>query len=143
MAVTYTAQSPYQDPAYLAFLRQQGVQESDLVGEAAYRIAGLQRQRARQLPRFDDRMREEPERISDDFENRGFLRSGANMVAQARSRRDILRDRGDFEAGIGDSISDLNRTAAMGVADLRRQRAEEELNARSRVALAGAEAGYR
>lgn len=143
MAVTFTAQSPYQDPAFLAYLRGAGVDESDVLGEAMWRVGAIQRARGRKLPRYDDELERGQERIGHEFEDRGFLQSGARVVAQQRQANDVARDRADFIAEGDEQIADAYRRGAMGVAGIRRKTMEEELTARHNVGLAGAEARIR
>lgn len=143
MAVTFTALSPYQDPAFLAYLRASGVEESDVNGEAMWRVGAIQRARGRKLPRYDDQLERGQESIGNEYEDRGLLASGSRVVAQQRQANDVARDRADYLAEGDEDIAGVYRGAAQDVAGIRRRTMEEELDARNRVGLAGAEAGIR
>lgn len=127
--------SPAEDPAFLAFLRASGLDESEIRGEVDYRTAMIKRAAARQLPQFATALQRGQENISTDFENRGFLQSGARQVAQTNQASDVLTQQGDYLAGVQDNLSDINRTAMQKIAGLRRQGLEQNLDARSRVSL--------
>lgn len=137
------AQSPYQDPVFLAYLRSQGMSESDVAGELAIRTSSLSRQLARQLPAYDDQAQRSQEGISNSYEDRGMFRSGARLVAQQRQATDDDRAKLNFTAGVTDQLSGATLSTAADVARIRRGTAEEELAARGRVAEAGATAGVR
>lgn len=141
MAVTYTAQSPYQDPAFLAYLRGAGVAESDVVGEAQWRIGAIQRARGRKLPEYGIQQRRGQEGVRRDYEDRGFLNSGARAVAEQRVANDANRERSNYLAESGEEIMGYQRGAANDVAAIRRKTMEEELAARHRVGEDNATAG--
>lgn len=142
-AASVTAsRSPAEDPAFLAFLRAAGAEEGELGAEVNYRTSQLRRQERRRLPVFAHQIEAGQEAIANDYEDRGFFGSGARQVAQFRQRRDVMQDQGEFQADIGDKISDLNYNAALGVAKARRGVADEGLLARNRIAVEGAQGGY-
>lgn len=128
--------SPAEDPTFLAFLRSMGAEESDLRGEVDYRTSQLRRAARRRLPHFQAELEAGQEGIAGAYEDRGFLNSGARHVAQTRQRQDVMRNQGDFLAETGDRISDLNYSAARGIAKLRRDEVESAYGARERLALA-------
>ena len=135
------SRTPAEDPAFLAFLRAAGAAEGEAGLEVDYRTQQLRRQERRRLPTFGWRIQEGQEGIANDYEDRGFLGSGARQVAQMRDRRKVMHEQGEFQAEIGDKISDLNYNAALDVAKARRGVADESLLARDRIAERGAYAG--
>lgn len=143
MAAIVAGRSPAEDPAFLAFMRGVGVDEGELGSEVNYRTAQLQGRLRRRLPAFQDAANEGAEKTGLEYEDRGFLNSGARLVAQARGRRDVARDALEYEAGIREQMSDLQFDAARSIAKGRRGLAEEGYAARGRMAESDAYAGMR
>lgn len=125
------ALTPATDPAYLAFLRAQGIEESEAMGEIDRRVSSLTRGLTRRMPVYSDRNERSMESIGLDFEGRGLHRSGARLVAQQRAANDIDRDRLEDVATTQDNIAGAYGQGARTVAALRRERAERELDSRS------------
>jgi hypothetical protein len=132
MALTLT---PASDPAYLAFLRSSGVQESQTQAEAQRRISQLQRGLARRAPGYAEDSRLAQRNIGEDFEGRGLYDSGRRMTDQADAAAAVGRRQAEDAAQTGDSISDTSVDAATTIARLRRDRAEQELQSRTRIGL--------
>ena len=128
---------PSADPAFLAYLRAQGVEESSARGAVAQRISALQRALNLRLPAYDAANQQSQENISNDFENRGLFRSGARLVSQQRSEDTSNRQRLGDVASTYDQMAGAQGDLAQQVATLRRQRAEQELNARQNIASGG------
>lgn len=131
------------DPSFQAFMRAQGVEESEIVGEVARRTSAATRGLARRDPVYEERTVEQGEEIAEDFESRGMFRSGMRLQGQARSARGIMRSRLEDHAGVRDGIADSEQAAARSIAGLRRGAAEADLDARQRVSIDAAEAGIR
>lgn len=128
MALSLT---PATDPAYLAFLRAQGIEESDAMGEIDRRVSSLTRGLTRRMPVYADRAERSQEGVTSDFEDRGLYRSGARLVAQQRAANDVERDRLEDIAGTQDGVADAYAGGARTVAALRRQQTEQELSTRA------------
>lgn len=129
------------DPAYLAFLRQMGVDESQINSTAAYRVGALNRQIDRQAPQWDQQSKLAGEGVDNDYESRGMLNSGKRFIKRAEATTDVDRQRLDWEAGIRDQIGEQYITSAQDIADLRRQAAEQAIAAAQATAIANANAG--
>lgn len=136
MAAIIAGRSPAEDPTFLAYMRGLGVEEGEAGAELNYRLGQLQGRLRRRLPAYQDEANEGAEKIGLEYEDRGFGMSGARLVSQARHRRDVSRDALEYEAGIREQMSDLSWDAARSVAKGRRGLAEEELEARQRMAVA-------
>lgn len=132
MALTLT---PAMDPAYLAFLRASGVQEAEASAEADTRISQLRRGLNRRAVGYQEDARLTNRAVGEDYENRGLYESGRRVSDQADAAAMIGRQRLDDEETTGDQISNTTNAAASTIARLRRQRAEEELNSRTRIGL--------
>lgn len=143
MTAIIAGRTPAEDPAFLAYLRGVGVDEGELGAEVNYRTAQLQGRLRRRLPAYRDEAKEGAEAIGNEYEDRGFLGSGARLVAQARKRRDVSRDALEYEAGVREQMSDLQFNAAKSIAQGRRGLADEEYEARARMAEADAYAGMK
>lgn len=129
MAVTLT--NPYAHPAYLAFLRAQGMEETEAVGEAQSRISALRRGLNLRLPDYEEREKRGMEGVGEDYENRGLFRSGARLVAQQRLANDTQQDKLNDTLGTNEAVADIERNMAGTIARIRRDRAEKELSYRT------------
>lgn len=128
MAVTLS--SPYADPSYLAFLRAQGMSESEAVGEAQRRIATLRRGLTMRLPDYAEQEKRGQEQIGNSYEDNGLFRSGARLVAQQRLSNDVAGQKLGDVANTQDSIAEAQAQQAQAVAEIRRRTAEQELATR-------------
>ena len=129
------------DPAYLAYLRSVGVQESELQNVAGLRVNSLVRQLGRGLPAYAEQRDTAVRQTGESFEDRGVFRSGMRQIRQADAGRAVDRDRNEFEAGIRDQISGTYATGASDIAALRRQLAEQGINSSQTVAINNAQSG--
>lgn len=138
---TFDAASPSEDPAYLAFLRQQGYSEAQAKADAARRMGILDRQLAEQLPNYADQERLGIQQVQGSAEANGVLKSGKTLVDAQQVSTDVGRARNAYESNVSDQrdqiISDLTRQ----IADYRRQQAENALNARGNILKDAASAG--
>lgn len=129
------------DPAYLAYMRQMGVEEADINTLTGFRVGALTRQLGRALPAYAERRETAVRDTGRAYEDRGMYSSGARHDAQAEAGRAIDRERLDFEAGIRDEIGEMYLTTAMDIASLRRQLMERGLDYAAADVIARAEAG--
>ena len=135
------AQSAAADPAYLAYLRGAGVEESEIQNILGTRVGALVRQLGRELPAYADKRDRAVEGAGMAAESRGLFRSGARMTQQNRAGMDVDRERMNFEASIRDQIAELYGTSALDIARLRRDLAEQGITGAQNVTLANAAAG--
>jgi hypothetical protein len=129
------------DPSYLAYMRQMGVDEANLNILTGHRVNSLTRQLGRALPVYAEKKEVAMRDTGSSFEDRGMFRSGGRMVAQADVGRAVDRERLDYEAGIRDQIMELYLTNGMDVAAIRRDLMEQGLSAAAANAIINAEAG--
>lgn len=122
--------TPSVDPAFLAFLRSQGMEESDIAGEIARRTSSITRGLALNAPVYEENLQQGLKGISESFEDRGISRSGQRLVAQQEFSNDQNRQRMGAEANARQQIADLNSSGAAQVAALRRRTAEQEMATR-------------
>ena len=122
--------TPSVDPAFLAFLRSQGMEESDIAGEIARRTSSITRGLALNAPVYDENEKQGLERVAGSFEDRGIYSSGQRLVKQQEVSNDINRQRLGAETNARQQISDLNSSGAAQVAALRRRTIEQEMATR-------------
>lgn len=122
--------TPAVDPAFLAFLRSQGMEESDIAGEIARRTSAITRGLALNAPVYEENERQGVQNVANSFEDRGLYRSGQRLVKQQDVVNDFTRQRLGAEANARQQIADLNSSGAAQVAALRRRTAEQELATR-------------
>lgn len=122
-----SAYTPATDPAYSAYLRSAGVDESDIQGELASRIDALQRQKSRKALQFNRDVQLGVEQAGLEAEGRGMFNSGRRHVNQQRVQDEVQMQQAEYEANQNDTISQLEQNAARQVAQLRRQTAEKSL----------------
>lgn len=127
-------QNPYTDLSYNSFLRGYGLDQQQIQADAARRKAGLQSQIDAQRPVWADRLTEGLKNVGDSAENAGLFRSGQRLQGQAQYQRDQGRQQADFEGGLYGQQQDSAANAQLQLMDLARQRAEQELVARQRLA---------
>lgn len=129
------------DPTYLAYMREMGIDEANVNILTGHRVNSLTRQLGRALPAYADKRKEAIRGAGYAAEDRGMFASGLRMRDQTEAARDVDRERLDFEAQIRDSIGEIYMTSAMDIAQLRRQLMEQGLSAAQANAIANAEAG--
>lgn len=116
-------------PAYLAFLREVGIEDaldrSDTQGD----IDRLIRRRDRALPEIAEEGGFAREGISGAMEDRGIYRSGEHEVALARQRAREGRTVAGLEAETAESVDDLRSRLERDIAARRRRTAEAGLSA--------------
>lgn len=121
--------TPATDPAYSAYLRSSGVQESDINGELASRIDALQRQKARKALGYNIQAQLGIEKAGLEAESRGMYNSGRRYLNQQRVQDEVQRDQAEYEAGNNDTITQLEQNSARQIAQLRRGGGDQTLAA--------------
>jgi hypothetical protein len=129
------------DPAFLAYLREFGIEESMINTMTGFQVGSLERELARALPAYAEQRANTIRDTGSEYEGRGFYRSGGRVNQQAENARDVDRQKMDYEAKIYDKIRELQLGAAMDIAALRRQLMERGLTYAQADAIARAEAG--
>lgn len=122
--------SPTTDPAYLAFLRAQGLNESDIQGTIAQRTDTLNRSLQRKLPQIDTQEGIDLRRTASDWENRGLSLSGGRLQAQQEVSNEALRQRNEAIATARGAAADLDLQGAQSVARSKVNTAEQEMYVR-------------
>lgn len=138
---TLTSLNPTEDPAFLAFLRAQGIEEAELANTVAQRLGIIERTRNVAIPRLQEDEARAVQRVADVFENRGLFRSGQRLLRQSEVAQAFGRRRADLEARLADQGASLIQQLTAQIAANRRQAAEEALAAQQRTAVAAAQTG--
>lgn len=118
--------SPYTDPAFNAFMRAQGMDESNIQGTLAQRLSSLNRGYALRAPQYGIDSAQAQQGAQEGYEANGLSQSGARLLNQSHiadaSQRAQLGDLGSTQ----DAISQAQLAAAGQIAALRRSSAEQE-----------------
>lgn len=131
--------SPEMDPAFLAFQRALGIQESDLRASIAQRTAAVQRDVSLKLPMIQQQTQENVRQAGGNYEARGLFGSGRRAEAQSQQAlAGGLQEQQVIGQG-ADQIAGLDSELARQISDNRRRMAEAEIEARQRLALGGAQ----
>lgn len=130
------------DPALAAYLRSMNVEEQNIFAEVRQRNELAQRQYDRTLPQWAEKSRAEGQAVADDAETRGVYSAGTTVRDVVRAKNNVAMDQSEALARVGDEKANIGFDAARRLAELRRQRSEAELTARSNQATAGAAAAY-
>ncbi len=134
--------APEMDPAFLAFQRALGIQESDLRASIAQRTAAVQRDVAMKLPMIQQQTEQNVRQAGGNFEARGVFGSGRRAEAQSQQALAGGLQQQQIVGQGADQIAGLDSELARQISDNRRRTAEAELEARQRLAIGGAnEAG--
>lgn len=122
------ARSLAEDPAYLAFLRAIGAEDTEDVEQTNLSADRLRRQAALRLPEIAEAGQISREGVSAGFEDRGLYRSGQHEVALARQRAAEARQVGAVQSGVTEGTSDLEARLARQRAARTRRKAEAGLS---------------
>jgi hypothetical protein len=156
---------PAQDPAYQAFMRQAGAQESEILDEIRYRTeqnsreinrraAGFAAQKEEVQQNTNTAKTQGAQKIQQDYADRGFGGASSNKeqaVNTLTGNLDIQAqqqiggvDQTQLEqtAGSRDALAEAARRLNSDANSLYRKRADEELAARNRVAQAALNRSY-
>jgi len=130
-----TQRATLSDPTFSAFLRNQGVRESEIQSEQAALVDRIARQRNLGSLGYDLQQEQAEKGTDTSWENRGLYASGGRLAELADRRRAIDVERAKFNTSLSDEQTGSDREAAQRIAELRRQRDEQELAARQRLTL--------
>ena len=122
------------DPTYMAFLRQMGLDES-MINETLQSIilAGAQAA-SRDATFFEDQRMLKETSISESAEERGLFRSGRRVADVARARSEVDLQETEAVQDRATQLAEAQKTAANELAQLEIDRGEAELAARDRAA---------
>lgn len=124
-----TAAGPLgQNPAYLAFLRALGAEESDLRGVTEDRVSMIQRELDRQLPQLLTQGEEARRGISGNFETRGLYRSGEHEDALGRQRAAEGQGISALQGSAADQIGATENDLLRRLAEIQRRHADTALS---------------
>ena len=129
------------DPAYLAYLRSVGVEESALQNVANQRVSALTRQMARQLPVYAQQRQDAVQGVGNAYEDRGMFRGGQRITDQAKAGREVDRQQLEYTTGVQDQLGGIYLSTAADIAARRRALAEQGINSAQTVALNNANSG--
>lgn len=130
------------DSTLAAFLRQMGTQEQTIYAENRQRADQSQRQYARSVPAFQEQERQAVEQVQGDAEARGVYRSGATVRNTGLARYGVALRQNEALASSQDAQDAYALEAARQIAALRHSAAQQELDARTRQAIAASQATY-
>lgn len=148
---------PAQDPAYQLFMRNSGAQESEIMDEIRYRTEQNSREINRRAAGFAAQKADaeasgavSKQKIGADFADRGFASGNtARDQQQGNVDQSVQQTIGNIDqqqleqtAGSRDALANAVRSLGSDAASLYRKRADEELNARNRVAQRQLETNY-
>lgn len=131
-----------QDAAYAAYLRQMGVQQANIRNEIQARTEAVQRAINRNAAGFEQQKAEGVRNAGLGWEDRGLFNSGLRQQDQAKTAAGVDYQRQQSEADQTDALATANRQAQNSLSDLAQKRAEEELNARTRIGQKRAQQVY-
>ena len=122
-----------QDPTYAAFERQFEYNRSKIGSD----FIALKERLKRDAERYDVKHRMDRrdglQGINKSMENRGLYRSGQRHTERGDLKNRFSMNRQNFRDEQGERREEARRNKREGIADLKRDRAEERLDARSRL----------
>lgn len=116
-----------QDPAYLAYLRALGFNESTDRATADDQTASVQRQAAMSIPEIAYQGDVTRQGIDTGYEASGLYSSGDHLLKLAQQAHNQGYQTGQATIGAADQIAAIQRTLANQMLDLNRQRTEAAL----------------
>lgn len=131
-----------EDPTYAAFDRQFDYNRSKLQSDFIALKDRLKRDLERQEGVFQEQERQGLEGIDRSMENRGLYRSGQRGIERGELSNRIADSRQRFIDTQGETREEARRAKREGIADLKRRRAEERLQARTRLTQRDAETKF-
>lgn len=127
------AATPGADPQYLALLRALGFDEATQRSIAGQQVGNVQDRLGFEIPRIQSLGVREREGIAGSHEQRGILRSGDFLKADAYQRQDEQYRVGNLYMTGAQDISGIETNLARALADLNRRRAESAITAGGQV----------
>lgn len=112
--------------AYIAFLRQLGLQEDQARAAAEQQKSEISRRLTMRLPEISQNFDRSRQNLSASLEGRGVLRSGETDRRMAENRQAEQGATADAQTAAAEGISGVERATANQVGQLRTQAAEKE-----------------
>ncbi len=134
---------PHEDPQYLAFQRASGQSEADLRATNALQTSMLLRGAERQLPGLREGVEDQIRNIGLSATAAGTFGSGTRARDQNRTQVQGARAESDILTGAREQVAMLELDLARALAGLNREGAEQDIDARTRLALGAAPIGAR
>lgn len=128
------------DNNYSQFLRGMQFNESQIQSNLQAAQEAARRRITGQAGQYDLQRQQGLQNVDESFESRGMYRSGGRLAKAGEVQRAVDLNQRQFEEGIYEGTAQMERDAAQKIADMRRQRAEEELGARVRLTEGSAQA---
>lgn len=131
-----------QDTGFAAFMRQMGMDASEIENAFLDIKEDLRADRQKQMPLYADQALKAEQRENQSAEASGMFRSGQRLrdVADAVNAVDVNRQ--DFLDGLRESRREARETKNAGLASLERNRAEEEIAAAERLTARDAQTRF-
>lgn len=121
------------DPTYAAFERQFEYNRGKLGSDFIALKERLKRDRQRQKGVWQQQRKQGLQGINESMENRGLFRSGQRHLERGELKNRIADQRQRFIDQQGETREEARRTKRESISNLKRQRAEERVNARARL----------
>lgn len=130
------------DPTYAAFERQFDYNRGKLGSDFIALKNRLGRDLQRQQGIYDQQLIEGQRGVDETMDNRGLFRSGQRHIDRGRVKNNIDDQRQRFIDTQGETREEARRQKREAIADLKRQRGEQRLQARDRLTMKDAETKY-
>lgn len=117
----------YSDPAYLAFIRAQGGEESEAARQVASRTAAIQAALAATVPGYLTQGTRNVRQVGESAEQSGIYRSGQRLRGQAEAEAETAGQIAAAQAGAAQDIASLQSELAAKIAANRTAAAEKAL----------------
>jgi hypothetical protein len=111
----------------MAYMRGQGVDESDARGAVAQRISTLQRALNLRLAGYGPEEQQAEQKTSNDYEGRGLFRSGQRLQDEQNTANDYERQKLGDISSTNDQIAQSQSDLAAQIAKMKREGAEQGL----------------
>jgi hypothetical protein len=132
-APSWTSANPNQDPAYLAFLRGAGFNQSQIQAQTAKQKAGLQAQLEAQKPYWAQQIQTGVRNALDNAANRGTTRGSNRIENQNQATTAVNQAQASYETNVANQQAGLDASSATQLAQLQQQQAEQTLQAQNNV----------
>lgn len=133
--------NPYADLGYQSFLRGYGLQQNQINGMIGRQRQDAEAQIQAQRPVWADALSRGLRNIGGNAEASGVFQSGQRLQNQNEFQVDQSRAQSGFESGIRGQVDNAAAQGQAQLLDLARQRAEQELAARQRLATTSIQSG--
>ena len=133
--------NPYQDPAFAAYMRGQGISEANLQAEIALKQNQLNQTLQQGQPGYEEQRQNATKNIAGSSAARGIFNSGERIQNQTQAVGDINRNQQQWEQGIQNQQQSLQQQLTASLAQQQANAAEQTVNAQKGIALQNAGVG--